>query len=131
MNTIAVDPGKTCGVVVLDDDETIVIRTETTALGAIRFVNDNARPDVRVAIEAFHTYPRYASAVSDKTALEVIGAVKFICFRRGIPLCLISPGTHKPFPKQYPAGLSKHLKDAYSVGVWAARFGKFQAVTEF
>ena len=49
VSVIGVDPGQTCGAVTLDADGTLILQQEMTALGAVRFVEDNARPGVRIA----------------------------------------------------------------------------------
>ena len=136
MSVLGIDPGKTTGVAALDDDGTLIDQGDFTPVGALSLVEAFTLQggDRRVAIESFRVFPRYSSGVANTTALELIGAIKYLCLRNHVRLCLIAPGVHKGFKGiVFPAEVhfTKHAKDAYSVAYWALKFGKFQVVADF
>ena len=128
MSVIGVDPGGTCGVAVLDANGALLLQQEMTPLETVQFVEFW---NTRVAVEAFRVFPRYASGVANTVALEVIGAIKYICAVRGLELCLVQPSHHKGFKGLvFPQDVrfTPHTKDAYGVAYWAQNFGQFRTV---
>ena len=133
MSVIGIDPGGTCGVVALYDDNALIFQREMKPLDAVRFVAASEL-STRVAVEAFRVFPRYQSGVANTAALEVIGALKYICAERGFELCLVQPSHHKGFKGlvlPQDVRFTPHTKDAYGVAYWAQNFGRFSAVQSF
>lgn len=87
---VAIDPGKTCGLTAISDDGGLIKNFESDPYVTLKYLEDVCkvmRPLV-VIIERFTITQRIMSQQTD--ALEVIGAVRWICWQGGVSLTLQS-----------------------------------------
>lgn len=87
---IAVDPGKTCGLIVIKQDGKVERRLEADGfrtLEAIEPILTQVRP-LSVVVERYTITRQIMTQQTD--ALEVIGALRWLCFRQHIELRLQS-----------------------------------------
>ena len=91
---IAVDPGGTTGVAMTGNGQTVAT-WELSPMEAVELVEDFIDENSVVVCESFTPRPGVRTWQPD--AVEVIGALRYLCFKRGLELVLQSPAAAKRF----------------------------------
>lgn len=87
---LAIDPGKTCGLVAIKQDGSLYLRMEADPYRTCSAASDiiaRVRPLI-VVCERYTIVPKVMSQQTD--ALETIGALRYICARAGVEFVLQS-----------------------------------------
>lgn len=124
MKVIGLDPGNTTGMVIIEMSGAVVRTDNYRYEYQIYNMLETFDPEeYLVAMERF-TARRHASIIS-LVPMEIQAVVRYICGKRGFKLIEVDPGVHKPVPVHVPleARLTPHTRDAYSVAMWAIKFG--------
>lgn len=94
---VAVDPGKISGVAYADfhENKILVQSFEYEQMETIEYVEIMVKDCDAVACESF--VPRPGVRTWQPHALEIIGAVRYLCHKAGIPFNLQAPASAKTF----------------------------------
>ncbi len=131
MMYIGLDLGeKYCGTVVVDENEFVQYHATLEPDALFDFLEALPNGMTGIAFEIFQLYPKAARARihSQFPESQVIGVVKYIGWRKNIPVVPVNASSKKFAVDQKPAEKKKlkgpHEKDAYSIIVWTLRFQK-------
>lgn len=122
---IAVDPGVTTGIVVLNEDGSLVKAMSEDSSQTLGWLQAMLSGDVKhVVYEQFRLYGGRTGAsksFSDLPEVRIIGSITTLCEMYGVKPASVPAGLYKSATAQWavPLGVKgPHQKDAYHLGMW-------------
>lgn len=128
MKILAIDPGETTGVVLMDTDNLGSLQGATVHLwDRIDLIIQEMVPDVLV-FEAWRLYPHMAKIMigNEFLPVQVIGVLRYLAEKHHIPVVLQTAAQAKGIkPSEIPQSISgPHLRDAWCHAEYYRRFHK-------
>uniref|UniRef100_A0A6M3J3J4 Holliday junction resolvase RuvC n=1 Tax=viral metagenome TaxID=1070528 RepID=A0A6M3J3J4_9ZZZZ len=113
MKILAIDPGQTTGVLLMDTHTGSTLGAELRLWERLDALIQRTKPDV-IVYEAFRLYPHLAKAQIGKSfpTVQVIGVIKYLANQACIPTVEQTAAMRKHVPKR-PGITSPHVQSAY------------------